>query len=281
MSDKRKELGAFFKKRREQSSAEEFDISIMSNRRVKGLKREEVALLSGVSLTWYTWLEQGREINVSIQVIESLANTFKLNDVERKYVFELANQKMPSENHITQDVPSELEIVLNSLTYLPAYITNERFDTLSWNEEASALFGDYSKMSNLERNNVYRMFMNESYRNRFADWEGIAKNLLANFRYNFGKYSDNLDFNEVVQELERDSKEFQEWWEDYNLQSNTSGVKVVYSDFGNPFTLSYNSFSVNESEGLTLTIYTPKHENDRVTFEKLFNEYVSTKRAPR
>lgn len=268
---RRKELGLFLRTRREQLSHEEYGFDSSTIRRTKGLRREEVAMLTGISLTWYTWLEQGRDIQVSTQVLDCISRIFKLNSIEQMHLFELAGHKYIASFDISEQIPESLQKVLNSFDFCPAYITNESFDIIAWNEEAVSLFGDFSLMSSLERNNLWRMFTWIEYRSLFTNWNELAQELLAQFRVEYGKHVDYPKFQELVKVLMDESKEFKQWWSSYNLSGNKSGLKLVSHPTAGDFSLQHNSFIVADSPGLSMTVYVPVTERDLDKIKELNN----------
>lgn len=272
--DRRKELGEFLRTRRERLSPEKFGLESHTSRRVKGLRREEVALLSGVSLTWYTWLEQGRDIRVSSQVLDSLARTLQLSKEETRYLYELAEQKppAPSSQHADKVIPS-LHHILNSLEDCPSYIMDEQWNTVAWNKAACALFGNFEKMDELERNNLWRMFTNQTYRQIFSNWEELAQRLLAQFRVFYGQHLDEPSYRNLVKKLNEESLEFQKWWNDYNIAGSQDGIKNVIHPKVGEFSLQHNSLLSAENSDLILTIYTPINTEDREKMLKLIEWY--------
>src|SRR3954453_17313190 len=140
-ASRRTELADFLRSRRERVMPEGVGLPAGGRRRTPGLRREEVALLAGVGVTWYTWLEQGRRINASEQVIESIARSLKLNVAERDHLFRLA-EITPAGKPSSRCLPSEVQDILDALDPLPANATNSRFDLLAWNVAYAALFPD-------------------------------------------------------------------------------------------------------------------------------------------
>ncbi|GAC1503297.1 MAG: hypothetical protein NVS2B12_14110 [Ktedonobacteraceae bacterium] len=163
----RAELANFLRIRRSQLSPAEVGLPRTARRKTAGLRREEVAQLAGVGVTWYTWLEQGRDIHVSIQVLDSLAQTFRLTPAEKAHLFLLAGQASPAQpipqrEHVSPFLYQFLEHMGNN----PAYITGHRWDLLAWNRAACQVFADFAAMPIEERNIMHLLFTNEEYRSR-------------------------------------------------------------------------------------------------------------------
>src|SRR5580704_3809242 len=131
---RRHELAAFLRSRRERIAPEDAGLPSGHRRRTAGLRREEVAQLSGVGVTWYTWLEQGRPINASTQVLAAVARTLKLDQPEREHLYRLAEvPEAAPPPEADEPVAAEIQTILDGLTTLPASVVNERFDLLAWN----------------------------------------------------------------------------------------------------------------------------------------------------
>src|SRR5262245_4098334 len=157
--DRHQELAEFLHSRRARLSPEQAGFSRGTRRRTPGLRREEVALLAGVSPEWYTWLEQGRDINVSVQVLESLARVLQLDDTERTYLFLLAlRQPPPVETFSPPTVSPTLQLFLDQLGTTPACVVDARLNVVARNRAHCAVFGIYYGQSERERNIIWRVF---------------------------------------------------------------------------------------------------------------------------
>ncbi len=166
----RTELGEFLRSRREQVTPEEVGLPVGKRRRTPGLRREEVAALAGVGLTWYTWLEQGRDIRASADFLDRLARTLKLDAIERRHLFLLAHQRLPAEPGKTWcSVPPLVHRLMNDLPTRPAYVLNLRWDVLAWNHAAARLFG-FSEHPPEQRNLLWLLFMDTATRALFDPW---------------------------------------------------------------------------------------------------------------
>jgi transcriptional regulator with XRE-family HTH domain len=269
-SKRHKELADFLKIRRLRLSPLAAGLTAPSaRRRIHGLRREEVAALSGVSLAWYTYLEQGRPIRVSEQVLESLARTLQMDGDERNYLFSLASQWLVKEPVQIQEetVSPSLQYMLDELKACPAYIVGGRWEIVAWNRMACEVFGDYSAMDHLGRNLIWRMFADAEHRRLFADWESAAKRLLAQFRNYYGKNIENPWYNEMVEKLKETSPEFREWWQQHEVFGIPEGKKEIRHPRVGLLTLEYNSLLIAEDPDLMLTVFTPDFQTD--TKEKL------------
>ncbi|MEL7654812.1 MAG: helix-turn-helix transcriptional regulator, partial [Bacillota bacterium] len=203
------ELADFLKTRRAKILPSQVGISSATRRRTPGLRREEVAQLAGIGVTWYTWLEQGRPIRVSNQVIESLSRVLLLNKQERIHLHLLANQPLPAEIPGYHGVISPiLQHVLDSMALCPSLIADQRWNVIGWNKAACVILGDFSKMSVRERNIVWSMFMDGKFKQLYVDWEHHAKGLLGRFRSTCGQYIEDSWLTQFIDDLKKESKEF-------------------------------------------------------------------------
>jgi transcriptional regulator with XRE-family HTH domain len=268
-SQRHKELANFLKIRRLRLNPEAAGLPLQSSRRrTQGLRREEVAALSGVSLAWYTYLEQGRPIRVSEQVLESIARILQLDSDERNYLFVLASQWLAIEpTSIEEKISPSLQYMLDELKACPAYIVGNRWNILAWNQMACEVFGNYFEMDHLGRNLIWRTFTDADYRRLFVDWEPMAKRLLAQFRIYFAKNIDDPWYNEMVEKLKQYSPEFEEWWEQHEVFGIPTGKKEIFHSKAGLLTLEFNSFLLAEQPDWTLTIFTPDVRTE--TSEKL------------
>jgi len=271
-----KELADFLKSRRDRLTPTSVGLPNGTRRRTVGLRREEVAQLANVSTTWYTFLEQGRDIRVSTQVLESIAQALRLTADERTYLFMLALQQQPPE--IPQGksaVSPAIQNMLDHLELCPAYVTGYRFDILAWNQAACALFGDFSKMTTRERNKIWYFFTNAAYRQMLVDWEAHAQVILARFRSICGRYLGDAELIELAEDMQRVSPEFRQWWSQHEVQGQPEGFKTYEHPLVGSLEFEYSVFQVIEAPELTLVVYTPVPESGTSEqFQKLKNLYV-------
>jgi len=260
-----KELADFLKTRRDRLTPADVGLPSGTRRRTPGLRREEVAQLVNVSTTWYTFLEQGRDIRVSAQVLESLAQAFRLTSEERTHLFMLALQQLPPEiPHGKSTVSPAIQRLLDHLAICPAYVVGYRFDILAWNQAACALFGDFSKMTTRERNTIWYFFTNTAHRQMLLNWEGQAQLMLARFRSICGRYLGDVELIELAEDLKKVSPEFRQWWSQHEVQAKLEGFKSYEHPIVGNLVFEYALFQVTEAPELTLVVYTPLPESGTV-----------------
>lgn len=263
--EKRKALGKFLRSRRERLSPEGAGLPPRERRRTPGLRREEVAELASISTAWYTYLEQGRDVQPSRETLDSIAEALHLAAIERDYMYALVTPT-PAIETAEDDVPGMLRRLLDNFGVYPAYITGHTWDILAWNQAACRLFTDFGAMPKRERNLVRYVFTDAQLRQMYTDWDGNARRLLAQFRMNFGQYAGESRFVEIISELLYLSDEFAQWWTTYDVRPKISGVKEMNHPKIGRLQLEYTTFQSNDNPRLTLMAYTAV---DQVSDEKL------------
>lgn len=259
---RRQELGDFVRTRRERISPSEAGLPAGKTRRTPGLRREEVALLAGVSVTWYTWLEQGRGINVSAAVLESIARVLKLDGTERAHLFMLAQQTPPPSAPFEEAVSPALQRVLDHQGISPAFIVGRRWDILAWNRAASAVFGNFEAMPERERNLVWLSFTEPAMRRLIVDWESHAQCVLAQFRAGYGLHPDDPWCSQLINDLQKLSPEFAAWWPRHDVREMPGGRKEFQHPAAGKLVLEDSLFQVAGSPDLRLFLYVPTEEEN-------------------
>jgi hypothetical protein len=222
-----------------------------------------VAQLAGVSVDWYTWLEQKRPITVSTQVLESLVQALHLNVSERKHLFFLAHQQPPPEQIVEpESVSPTLQRFLDRQGLSPAIVVGQRWDTIGWNEAACAVFGDYNQLTGRDRNAIWRLFTVPIYQEGLVNWEGHARSLLAQFRASCGRYIGDPYLAELIDDLMSCSPEFRAWWPDHEVLGEIEGRKLLKHPQEGYLLFEHLSFQVLDAPNLKVNIYTPLDETD-------------------
>ncbi|MEW9702131.1 helix-turn-helix transcriptional regulator [Paenibacillus sp. SI8] len=259
-----KELSQFLQSRRARISPEQAGFPRGIRRRTPGLRRAEVAMLAGVSADWYTWLEQGRDIQVSAQVLESLVRALQLDSNESKHLYVLALHHIPPGAHSQQSIVSPaLQDFLDQLGTTPALVMNSRFDVVAWNEAACAVYGDYNVMSDMERNAVWRVFTSPYVRELSGEyWESLARRRLAQFRAFYGRHTEEPRWNQFIRDLSEISAEFSEWWQLHDVLDSPEDQKTINHPIAGQLSFNHITFQVNESPDLQVTVNTPVAETD-------------------
>jgi transcriptional regulator with XRE-family HTH domain len=260
--ERRKELAHFLRTRRERLSPEAVGLPGGSRRRTPGLRREELAQLAGIGVTWYTSLEQGRNITVSTQVLESLARVLELNAVERNHLFLLAREQQPADPYpFTTAVSSALQRILDSMGTSPAYVANPRWDLLAWNQAMARVYQtDFGALPLRERNILRLTFTHPLQRTLLPNWEQAAQGLLALFRASTERYIGESWLKALAAELELASPQFREWWPRHDIQATHTEKKELNHPLVGRLVLQPTTFQVIDAPDLRMVIYTPLAE---------------------
>ncbi len=256
-SVQRQELADFLRTRRARLRPSDVGLLNGTRRRTPGLRREEVALLANIGVTWYTRLEQGAPINVSPIVLGSIADALQLTEHEREHLFLLAGHR-PTEATIaeTEHVSEVLQRVLDALDPNPAVIRGRRFDVLAWNRAASAIFGDYATKDVWHRNSIWRFFMDPSARTCMPRSHEAASKVVAQFRAVAAKYLDDPGFQELIEALLKGSPDFRRHWSQHDVRGTTDGLKHLYHPLVGELRLEYTTLAVPGYPDMSLIAYT-------------------------
>lgn len=253
VSEERRALGSFLVDRRARLKPGELGLPEV-RRRTPGLRREEVAHLAEVSVSWYTWLEQGRDIRVSALTLKRVSQALRLDRAETEHLFALASQVSPP-HLVGEDLTEGLSLLIKAIDPLPAYIRNSRLDILVWNPAVADLFIDYGNLDPYERNTLRLLFLNEYYRTLIVDWESLAREMMGTFRAARAKAKDKVPFDELIEELSSKSREFVEWWPNLDVKNFGEGSKRLHHPRLGLVELSYVALSPQERPELSLVTY--------------------------
>ena len=265
MNDKerRTELAQFLRTRRERIAPQKVGLPSGTRRRTPGLRREELALVAGVGATWYTWLEQGREITVSGQVLESLARVLRLDADERTHLFILARQQLPADPlPLTQTIDAALQLILDTMGMYPALVLSPRWDIIAWNQAACRMLADFSAMTSRERNILWFLFTDPRHRAMSVDWEREALRFLALFRASTQRYIGETWLTELVYDLGQVSPAFREWWPRHDIQGVQTEHKHLIHPLVGLLVLQAKTFQVADHPDLQMIVYMPVSETD-------------------
>ena len=208
-------------------------LPVPQRKRTEGLRREDVASLSGVSVSWYTWLEQGRDMRVSDEVLDRIAQTFKLSEDERIYLFSLVQHRPPRLPHEARlEAPPEIVRMINGVQ-VPAVVMNLRWDVLAWNRLNTIIFRDYATTPAAERNLVEILFTRQSYYTEPAEFEKMARRMLAKLRVDYSKSGDDPRFEALIRRLEILSPVFRRVWRSPEINIRSYGIhRFRHPQFG-------------------------------------------------
>ncbi len=221
-----RELADLLRSRRGRLQPAEVGLPAGARRRTRGLRREEVAQLAAISTTYYTFLEQGRDVHPSRQVLDALARALRLSRAERTHLHELAHGHQPPDARQPDEVLAPaVAALVDRLDPHPTYVTGRRFDVLAANRAARALWTDWPALPPQERNMLWWMFTDPAARTILVEWETEASALLARFRAAADRHTDDPEFAALIGRLQAGSPEARAWWPHHDIVALSSGTK--------------------------------------------------------
>jgi transcriptional regulator with XRE-family HTH domain len=258
-SDRHHELAEFLRSRRARVSPEQIGLPRGTRRRTPGLRREEVAMLAGVSPEWYTWLEQGRDIHVSGQLLERLARVLRLDETERAHLFLLAlRQTPPVEAFSPPTISPTVQQFLNYLGTTPACAVDARSNIVAWNKAHCVVFGNSETGSERERNLIWRLFTSPSSQQINDEWEELARVYLAQFRAGYGRFINDPWWAEQIAELNEISPAFRTLWARHDVINISHGQKLMHHPLAGELVFDFLWLQTVDSRDLRLLIHTPR-----------------------
>jgi transcriptional regulator with XRE-family HTH domain len=223
---RRRELAAFLSARRAALAPEQAGLRAgLRPRRVRGLRREEVANLAGVSYSWYTRLEQGQDIHATVEVIDSIAGALQLTDDEHRHLRRLAALPLGEADNHDETVDEHSRQLLARLLPAPAYILGPRSDYLAWNSALSAVFCDVGTLPATRRNVLWATFAVADVRDSLVDWDGHARRVVGQFRAEAAAHPTDSRFGAIADELSSVSDEFRLWWSSHEVVRAAGGAQ--------------------------------------------------------
>ncbi|MFJ5306763.1 helix-turn-helix domain-containing protein [Streptomyces sp. NPDC088350] len=258
------ELGAFLRAHRELLKPADVGLSATARRRTPGLRREEVASLSGVGLAWYTWLEQGR-VTASRQVLGAVARALRLDAAGLRHAMRLAGYHEPvaAADDGRGGLVTAVQPVLDSWPASPAVLLDRYFDLLGWNAAWSALWGSPETVPADRRNLMWLMVADSRLRTVLHDWEPLAMNVFQHFRAQAGTALADARTGEVYRRLEEDAPQLRHWWGCHSVAELTARTVTVEPAGTGRIELSLSSFHPVDDPSALVLLFTPRAEADR------------------
>src|SRR5262245_44830567 len=259
MDTQRRHLIDFLKGCRARLSPGQVGLPDTNRRRTPGLRREDVAALAGVSVTWYTWLEQGRRIQVSADVLERICSTLRMSADEREYLFALVQHRPAPRVPLRPDEVSPAITRMLTALAVPAIVMTARWDVIAWNRLASMVFRDYDKLPP-ERRNLLRILLvdDESYQGDAAAYEAMARRILSKFRVDYSQVPGDPAFDELIAELSARCPIFRKLWSSPEVIGRSEAV-AYHPRFGG-MTFEHSSYVPEGSPMMRLVIFVPHDE---------------------
>jgi transcriptional regulator with XRE-family HTH domain len=255
---RRAELAEFLRNRRERLTPEQVGVIHSGRRRTPGLRREEVAQLAGVSTTWYTWLEQSRDIRVSDQVLDALSRTLRLDHDERSHLFALASTPDSTIAAECDAVTAQMRSVLAKLDPYPACVQGSKYDVLAYNTAMRWLVSDLDLVPRDQRNCVWLVFTDPGWRRSIVDWEATAERMVANLRVAMADHVGEAPWRHLVSRLQAVSPEFAELWERHAVaQVADSGTRTILNAIVGELHFEVSNTWLAPRSGHRLQVFTP------------------------
>jgi transcriptional regulator with XRE-family HTH domain len=258
----RRELAEFLRSRRRQVDPRVAGVPGGGPRRTPGLRREEVALLSGVSHTWYTWLEQGRDIRPSRQVVDALARTLRMSPAEHEYVLRLTGHGGAVPAGAAEDMPAHVQRLLDALGPSPAYAITAGWTIVGWNRAYERLYPGVAAVPAAERNLLWLVFTDPAVRSLLADWAGDSRRFLTQFRAEVGPRLADPEVVDLVTRLEAASPHFRTGWASHDVDRFSSSERRFEHPHVGTLLLEHHQLTPADAPGLQLVVYTAAEGGD-------------------
>ncbi len=250
----RQELSEFVRHCREQASPEMLGLSVGGRRRTSGLRREEVATLAGVGLTWYTWFEQGRDIRVSDDFLSRFARGLKLDRAEREHLYALAGRETKTPVPAVSDVPPALTAMIAAVPHA-AYIMNLRWDVLKSNQAAERMFPDLREPA---PNMLKIVFFSETYRQTVRDWQDSARQMFLKARHDYLTGGKDPILRCLINKAMDEFPNARDWWKDPEVIRIGNAVKGLHDPSGGWRYFDLNVLIPEGRSDLRIIVYGPQ-----------------------
>jgi transcriptional regulator with XRE-family HTH domain len=284
MTDTRAEIREFLSSRRARVTPEQAGLSAYGgNRRVAGLRREEVAMLSGVSVDYYVRLERGNLAGASESVLDALARTLRLTEAEREYLFNLARAAGPErmrQQRPAATVRPAVQQVLDAVSDAPAWVRNGRHDILAANRLGRALYSPAFDDPRRPVNTTWFTYLNPAARDFWRDYDEIANDSAAMLRLEAGRNPHDPELNMLVRELSTQSELFRQRWASRDVMHHRSGLKRMHHPIVGDLDLNYESLDLPSEPGLVMNVYTAPAGSPTADALKVLASWAATQQSP-
>jgi transcriptional regulator with XRE-family HTH domain len=274
---RRDELRAFLRSRRARLSPADVGLpDDGARRRTPGLRREELAALAGVGVSWYTWLEQGRDIHPSPDVLDALARALRLDNAERATLFALARSELPLPDGVDSepsdnggDGRAQLVALVDALHPMPAYLIGPMTRILAWNRAASALFGSPDHLPADRRSLLWMLLIDPGHDAANPAREATARNMVARFRSEYAQHAGDPAYEEFIAQLRAHSPRFAQWWGEHEVNDTQRGTKTMEHPTLGTLRLHHAQTVPSGAPDLRLTVYAPADAATRAALATL------------
>ncbi|WP_028777266.1 helix-turn-helix transcriptional regulator [Shimazuella kribbensis] len=265
-----KALSDFLVTHRAKLQPHEVGLPSIGRRRTPGLRREEVAQLAGISTTWYTWLEQGRDITVTTPVLTGIASALQLNEEEKKYLFMLAlDQNTLLDQELSSTVSPGIKLILQELNYFPTIVSDRRCNITHWNPAALAVFLDFEKIPLEERNMIWLLFTRRELKALAVNWGEFSRGFLSLFRSYYGKYMGDSWYNTFIKKMEAKNAEFTSYWHHNDVSSSPEVFIEFRHAKAGKMLFDLSSLDVKGETDLRCSIFTPSDDETNIKMRKM------------
>ncbi|MEU8733040.1 MULTISPECIES: MmyB family transcriptional regulator [Streptomyces] len=275
---RRHELAAFLRSRRERIAPEQVGLPRGRRRRTPGLRREEVAQLSAVGVTWYTWLEQARDIQVSVQVLDALARALLLDPSERAHLFRLAGAVDPTPAQVCPAITPGVRALLEQFEPYPACVQNSRYDILAHNRTYGLLLCDLEAVPPEDRNCMVLSFTHEDWRSSIVHLEETQRLMAARFRATMAGHLAEPAWKMLLKRLRTQSPDFREVWERHEVVAHRSKCKEFVNRYVGRIRVDHTDLWLGPEAGPRMVTYAPADEVSRERLERL--HAIALERGP-
>jgi transcriptional regulator with XRE-family HTH domain len=268
--EQRRELGAFLRARRDQLDRAAYGLPPAGRGRAVGLRREEISYLSGVSVTWYTWLEQGRDINPSRQVLDAVAHCLRLTVAEHDYLLALSGfaPARPGAGTAVEAAPAHVQRFLDALEDQPAYALAPDWGLAGWNRAYETLYPNVANGDPEQRNLLWLVFTDPHVRTLLDDWDVTSRRFLAEFRAEAGPRLGDRRYLDIVARLVEASPEFRDGWESHDVRGFQSRERVFHHAQAGRLVFEHHQLRPSDQPDIQLVVYTASDEANRALFRR-------------
>ncbi|WP_280443785.1 helix-turn-helix transcriptional regulator [Nocardia brasiliensis] len=267
-SPRRTELAAFLRSRRDRLSPVQVGLAPGLRRKTPGLRREEVAGLAGVSVTWYTWLEQGRRINVGAQVLDAIAAALRLDGAERAHLYRLAEVPIPATAIRAEALTLTVQSILDAITAYPAAAINTRWDLLGHNAAAAALWPRLTAPEG-SRNVLWELFTTPAEVRCFVNRDAGLPHMVASFRADFARHLHDPAWTDLIRGLATASPEFTRLWATRDVAAPPTQTMIYRHPSAGELALTLTRMELPATPDTILTVWTPVDDDNRRRLDAL------------
>ena len=265
----REELTRFLKAARAKLSPSDVGLPCGTRRRTTGLRREEVAALAGMSVTWYTWFEQGREVRLSAPMIERLSATLRLDKNEREFLFALAQHRPPPLTAVADEqVHPATQHLLDSLS-IPALVIVEDWTVIGWNDLVARAFRDYGSLPLAKRNLFKILMLDDRYRSDPDHFREMGQRLTARFKWDYSRTARPEVFDAIIAEMYERSELFRQYWQESEILAHFEHTNVADMPDVGEIIFRHTSYAIEEAPGQRLILFAPNDPESAAKLAKL------------